>query len=178
MSTDTSTTDTATVEPDSTDTDETTASGSEAPEAPVDGAEDATEAVEDQDDDASDGAGREAAKYRRRLREAEAERDQLAERIEAMQRAEVERLATADSLRPAALWASGVELANLVADDGTVDGSKVSDAVAAAREQLGIAAPPVGPVVKREGLGVGRPPKPSGRDAMAGVIMGRDSDDR
>lgn len=174
MSTDTNTTETTTVEPDSADTDETTAVGTEAPAAPDDGAEDGAEVVEDQADYADgDGSGREAAKYRRRLREAEAERDQLAERIEAMTRAEVERLATADSLRPAALWASGVELADLVAEDGTVDGSKVSAAIGVAREQLGIAKPPVGPVVKREGLSVGRPAKPSGKDAMVSAVMGR-----
>ncbi len=180
MSTDTSTTETATVEPDSADTDETTASDTEAPEAPDNGAEDGTEVVEDQDADADgDGPGREAAKYRRRLREAEAERDQLAERIEAMQRAEVERLATADTLRPAALWASGIELADLMADDGTVDGSKVSEAIAGAREQLGIPAPPLRRnYVKNEGSPVGRPPKPSGKDAMVSAVMGRDSEDR
>jgi hypothetical protein len=173
MSTDTGTPETATVEPDSADTHETTASGTEAPAAPDDGAEDGTEVVEAQDADADgDGPGREAAKYRRRLREAEAERDQLAERVEAMQRAEVERLVTADSLRPAALWASGVELADLVADDGIVDAAKVAAAIGVARAQLGIAAPPVGPVVKREGLGVGRPAKPSGKEAMVSAVMG------
>jgi hypothetical protein len=173
MSTDTSTTETATVEPDSADTDETTAGDTAAHEAPVTGAEGDSGAEGQDDDDTGDGSGREAAKYRRRLREAEAERDQLAEQIEAMRRAEVERLATADSLRPAALWASGVELSDLVAEDGTVDESKVSEAIAGAREQLGIAKPPVGPVVKREGLSVGRPAKPSGKDAMVSAVMGR-----
>lgn len=139
----------------------------------VDEDQDDDEPDEDQDD-GPDGAGREAAKYRRRLREAEAERDQLAERVESLQRAEVERAATADGLRPAALWASGVELANLLADDGTVDGPKVLAAIEASREELGIPAPPVGPRVPREGRSPGRPPKPSGKDAMVSVVMGRE----
>lgn len=129
---------------------------------------------EDQDD-AGDGPGREAAKYRRRLREAENERDQLAGRVEALQRAEVDRLAKADGMRPAALWASGTELAGLLDDDGTVDAAKVTAAIEGAREQLGIPKPPVGPRVPREGRSLGRPPKPSGKEAMVATVMGRDA---
>lgn len=93
-----------------------------------------------------------------------------------MQRAEVERLATGADLRPAALWASGPELADLLSDDGTVDEAKVSAAVAAAREQLGIPNPPPrGNYVKNEGRSPGRPSKPSGKAAMVGVVMGRDN---
>jgi hypothetical protein len=178
MSTDTSTTDMATVEPDPAVTNETTIVDTDTAETTETGAGGDSEVVEDQDDDADggdDGPGREAAKYRRRLREAETERDRLSERIESLQRAEVERLATAAGLRPAALWASGPELADLVADDGTVDASKVSAAIGAAREQLGIPAPPVGPRVPKEGRSPGRPAKPSGREAMIATVMGRDA---
>lgn len=178
--TDTSTT---TVEPDAavadgtaavdTDVTVTAETGAQADSGAEDQDDGGAEVDEDQDDD--DGAGkggREAAKYRRRLREAEAQRDQLAGQVEAMQRAEVERLATADGLKPAALWA-GAELAGLLADDGTVDGAKVSAAIEAAREQLGIPAPPVGPRVPNEGRSPVRPAKPSGREAMVGIVMGR-----
>lgn len=143
---------------------------------------------EDQDDDdaeddegagAGDGPGREAAKYRRRLRDVEAERDALKATVESLQRAEVDRLAAGADLRPAALWASGPELADLLGDDGTVDQGKVAAAIAAARETLGIAPPPPprGNFVKKEGATLRRPPKPSGRDAMVGVVMGRDGSD-
>ncbi|MHA7652957.1 hypothetical protein ACX9NE_25330 [Mycobacterium sp. ML4] len=183
--TDTTTTDTATVEsqPDVADLDTTAADGTadesegdeaQEPDADADAVQDGDA---DEDDDAADGSGREAAKYRRRLREAEAQRDELAARVESLQRAEVERLATAGRLQPAALWASGVELADLLTDDGTVNASKVSAAIEASREQLGIPAPPVGPRVLKEGRSSGRPPKPSGKAAMVSVVMGRDDAD-
>jgi hypothetical protein len=184
------TTDTATVEPQPAVADETTpvdTEGAETPEA--DPAPDTTEAQagdvsEDQDDADDDGAsggdgpGREAAKYRRRLRDVEAERDALKATVESLQRAEADRLATADGLKPAALWSSA-ELGDLLGDDGTVDAARVSAAIATAREQLGIAPPPPprGNVVKKEGATLRRPPRPSGKDAMVGVVMGRDGAD-
>lgn len=92
--------------------------------------------IETADDDGK--PGREAAKYRRQLREAEAERDELRTQLEALRRAEVDRLVTDAKVKPAAVWAVGTELGNLLAEDGTVDPAKVSAAVAAAREALGI----------------------------------------
>lgn len=185
MSTTDTVTDATTVEPQSAVTHETAPGGTDTAEAPEAGAEDTLSPEDDQDDgsdaedqdddEAGDGPGREAARYRRRLREAETERNQLAERVEALQRAEVERLAGVDGLRPAALWASGAELAELLGDDGTVDATKVSGAIGAARAQLGIPAPPVGPRVPKEGRSPGRPAKPSGREAMVASVMGRDS---
>jgi hypothetical protein len=175
------TTDTATVEPQPAVTPETATVDTETPETPEASPEAGTDDAEDQDDvedqDAADAGGKgnkEAARYRRRLRSTEQERDQLAERVTALQRAEVERLATADDLRPAALWASA-ELGDLLSDDGTVDEAKVSQAIGAAREQLGIPNPPPrGNYVKGEGRSPGRPPRPSGLDAMVGAVMGRD----
>ncbi len=147
-------------------------------EAPAGDDSDDQDDVEDQDDDAGDGSNREAARYRRRLRSAEAERDALKATVESLQRAEVDRLATDTGLRPAALWASGPELADLLSDDGTVDQVKVAAAISAARETLGIPNPPPrGNVVRREGRSVGRPARPSGRDAMVAVVQGRDGSD-
>lgn len=147
-------------------------------EAPAgDGSDD----QDDTDDDgasAGDGPGREAARYRRRLRDAEAERDALKATVQSLQRAEVDRLATDAGLRPAALWANGAEVGELLADDGTVDAARVAAAISAARETLGIPNPPPrGNVVKGEGRSLGRPPKPSGRDAMVAVVQGRDGAD-
>ena len=82
---------------------------------------------------------REAAKWRGRLRQAEAERDSLAGKVEALQRTQIDAHVTAPALKPAAVWASGAQLADLVGDDGTPDQEKIAAAVAAAREQLGIA---------------------------------------
>jgi len=75
---------------------------------------------------------REAAKYRTGLRAAEAERDGLRARLDAMQRAEVERLAADDLAQPADLWLLGAVLPDLLDDDGNVDQAKVGAAVKAA----------------------------------------------
>ncbi len=80
---------------------------------------------------AEDGKGnREAAKYRTRLRAVEAERDALARRVEAMTRAEVERLVAERLVDPDDLFLIGqADLASLVGEDGAVDEVKVSEAV-------------------------------------------------
>lgn len=75
------------------------------------------------------GDGREAAKYRRQLRETEAERDTLSSRVEAMQRREVERLAAPGLAAPADLWLTGTTLADMLDDDGNVDPAKVGDTI-------------------------------------------------
>lgn len=89
------------------------------------------------------------SKLRKRAQQAEAERDELAaerdrltEVVANLQRAQVVSLLT--DLKPEALWASGVELSDLLGEDGTVDQKRVSEAVEAAREQLGIPKPAKG----------------------------------
>ena len=44
-------------------------------------------------------------------------------------------------LRPQALWASGVELTDLIGDDGVPDQQKIRQAFESARRELGIEAP-------------------------------------
>ncbi len=73
---------------------------------------------------------REAARYRRSLREAGTERDGLRGRVEAMQKAEVERLVATDLAAPADMWLAGASLPDLLDDDGNVDPGKVNDATA------------------------------------------------
>lgn len=77
------------------------------------------------------GANAEAAKYRRRLRKAEAERDQLAKQVRALRRSEVERQ-VADRLDdPSDLWrADGVDLAELLDQDGAIEQAKVDEVAA------------------------------------------------
>jgi hypothetical protein len=98
--------------------------------------------------DAPDGddpkANREAAKYRRRLRETEAERDSLAQRVERMQRAEVERISAERLAEPDDLWTFGTALADVLTDDGDVNADAVQAAVEAlltARPRLAKAVP-------------------------------------
>src|SRR4051794_32515421 len=62
-------------------------------------------------------ANREAAKYRTRLREAETERDGIAERLKTMQRREVERLAGASLSRASDVWLDSADVAELLDDD-------------------------------------------------------------
>lgn len=83
----------------------------------------------------------EAAKYRKKLREAETERDTLAQRLEAVQRQQVEALL--GGVKPEALWAV-TELAALLTDEGTIDADKVTAAIDAAREKFGITKPQKG----------------------------------
>ena len=74
-------------------------------------------------------ASREAAGYRRRLREVEAERDQLAARVEHLQHAEVTRLAGEHLQDPTDLWrGDDADLAGFLTDDGTVDPDRVTAA--------------------------------------------------
>lgn len=76
---------------------------------------------------------REAARYRRELRGVETERDSLRDRLTALQRTEVERLATTDRdalARADDLWLAGTDLADLLDEDGQVDPDKVRQTVA------------------------------------------------
>lgn len=100
--------------------------------------------------------GREAAKYRRQLREVETHRDALAAQLDALRRAEVGRLAAAASVKPEAIWAAGHELNALLADDGTVSADLVAAAIAATREAFGIRPLPAAPPATGQG-NVGKP---------------------
>ena len=97
---------------------------------------DSHEAQEPQADPDTDPAGdpagdaREAAKWRHRLRDTEAERDALAGKVEALQRAEITRLAGERLHRGEDLWKhSDVTVADLLNDAGVVDPAKVQAAL-------------------------------------------------
>ena len=79
-----------------------------------------------------DKAGKEAAKYRRRLREAETERDSAREQMDALRRQVAESASGLD--KPAALWAAGVSLDDLFTDQGTLDHDAITAAVETVRE--------------------------------------------
>lgn len=96
----------------------------------------------------------EAAKYRRQLREVEAERDTLAERLTTLQRTEVERLAADHIAVGSSLWLTGTELADLLNDDGTVNPDAVKTAAKAAIDDHGLGVSktaPVAPIVPEAG---------------------------
>lgn len=88
------------------------------------------------EEEPTDRPGREAAKYRRQLREVQAEAEQLRGQLDAMRRREAERLAVKPT-GPSTmglhdgrdLWAYGTDPAALVDDEGTVDPERVAAAV-------------------------------------------------
>ena len=77
----------------------------------------------------------EAAKYRRKLRATEAERDQLQARLDHLQKSEVQRLAADRLADPADIWRDGAELSSLLDDDGHIDTSKVDNLITGLLEQ-------------------------------------------
>ncbi|GAB3253353.1 hypothetical protein GCM10027425_12540 [Alteromonas gracilis] len=123
------------------DVDATTTEAQSEEQQPAEKAEDTEEPT----------SSNEAAKYRRRLRETEAERDSLAQQLETMQRAEVERVAGKHLQRPEALWTAGVELSGCLTAEGTVDAEKVAQAAREAAERLGLARPYDGAFSPAEG---------------------------
>lgn len=111
-------------------------SNGEAPEEQETGADASADTTTDQSDSADSDTGsspelsgnREAAKYRRQLRDVETERDQLKSLVDSYRKTEVERRVSDALEDPRDLWLSGVALADVLGEDGTVDESKL-DAV-------------------------------------------------
>lgn len=82
------------------------------------------------DDETATRASQQAAEYRTKLRDAEAERDTLQGRLTNMLRAEAERVAGASGLQDGAdVWLTGTDVADLLDDDGNVDPGKVKETV-------------------------------------------------
>lgn len=112
------TTDTAaTTAQEGTETTETDPKGAAAPEGQADPPEGGKE------------GNKEAAAYRRKLRDAEADRDRLAGQLTTYQRRDAEALVGDKLLSASDLWVAGIELKDLLGDDGNVDKAKVDEAV-------------------------------------------------
>ena len=114
---------------------------------------------------------KEAAKYRRRLREAEKERDGLQSRLESLQRGEVERLAADKLADPADVWRDGAELSGLLNDDGNIDVEKVGglvDGLLESHSHWGIQRSSA-PTTFRSGASTPSPPKST---TWAGALKG------
>lgn len=102
----------------------------------------------------------EAAKYRRRLRDTEAQLANLTQKHETLLRSTIEQ-AAADKVTPAALWDSGATLDDLLGDDGLPDPEKVRAAANTAAERYQVAQKPRRPQpvpeVGRTNLNLGKP---------------------
>lgn len=90
---------------------------------------------DEQDDTKAQNA--EAAKYRRRLREAQAELKTVTAQLDAVQRQQIEAMLEPSGVKPEAIWAV-TELAELLDDTGSIDPDKLAGAIEAAREKFGI----------------------------------------
>lgn len=127
-------------------------------------AEPVTAATTTDDNDSAD-SGKEAAKYRRRLRETESERDTLAQRLTTLQRAEAERLAATALSDGGDLWREGTELADLLDGDGNVNPDKVTAAAASVSQahphwrKREPSAPPASSVTANGKIGPGPEPR-------------------
>jgi hypothetical protein len=131
-------------------------------DSPADGAQ----------DDVGDGraANRREATYRIRAREAEAVSTALMERVTRMQRGDVERQAAAQLHDPSDLWTSGVELVELLDEDGEVDQQRVAEAVAALADSKPYLLKPT--PRSRSGFGQGRrTPVDSGSGTSWGEVL-------
>lgn len=111
-------------------------------------------------EDAPENVSKREARYRIQLRETESERDALRANVEALQRAEVERIAGQKIHKPAALWSTDINLSDLLDDNGVVDPLKVGNAVDTATESLGLAPKRPAGYVGSEGRVVGQPSAP------------------
>lgn len=114
----------------------------------------------------------EAAKYRTRLRETEAQRDALAARVETFQRADVHRLAAGHLSEPGDLFdVGGTTLAELLDEDGNVDEQLVTDAITALlQSRPGLGKPQ--PQKHSSGFGLGHRPAPVKPTGWAGLLNG------
>lgn len=101
--------------------------------APIEAHMDADVDNRDRGDERATG-NREAAKYRRQLREVETQRDQLNERLSAVQRPQAETLAREYLADGADMWRDGLDLAALLDDEGVLNPAKVAQAAQSARK--------------------------------------------
>jgi hypothetical protein len=116
----------------------------------------AAQNLDDAPDAQPDNANREAAKYRTRLCDTEAERDALAQRVERLQRKELERVAGAHLASPADLLTlSGNELSDYLTPEGELDADKVhADAQVILAERPGLR-PNAAAIDPTQGMGGG-----------------------
>lgn len=102
--------------------------GQQGSEGRPDGQQDAAEGTPEGEEAPLRKARKEAAGYRERLRTTEEERDRLATVVESYRRTDAETAAGKVLRSGADLWAGGVQLADLLDEDGRIDPAKVTEA--------------------------------------------------
>lgn len=142
----------------------------EGTEGGQDGPEGTQEAKDGQEgtEDGHESPNREAAKYRRRLRDAERERDELRGRLDVYLARDVEQVAAGFLDAPALLWADGqASAADFVDDKGVVDRAKVRAAAEAILSRYGRGLASRRGTAPNEGRGRAFAPKPGFREAFS-----------
>lgn len=113
----------------------------------------AAETVEDPTPKEEAQAGSEAAKYRRQLRDTEAERDALKEQVTALRKTIADTALGEILEQPDGFWATGATLETFFSEDGVLDHEALKAAAGEASASLGLAQ--AGLAFEREaGLGV------------------------
>lgn len=133
-------------------------------------AHDAQEGAEgaEGDHEGAESPNREAAKYRRRLRDAEKERDELRGRLDVYLAREVEQVAAGFLDAPALLWADGQATAGDFLDSkGAVDRAKVRAAAEAILSRYGRGLASRRGTAPNEGRGRAFASKPGFREAFS-----------
>ncbi|PPJ18432.1 hypothetical protein C5E44_10225 [Nocardia nova] len=155
--------------------DENNAAGSHSGDDNVGASQDGSDARKDDRADNDDNPNRREARYRTERNEARAERDALSEQVTGLQRHIIAGIASEEGMKAAALFASGVDISQLLGDDGMPDADKVKAAVTRVREAFGI--PRMQPT-----RGMGRTDddgdwgRTSGRDAWIEAVSPRGGD--
>lgn len=127
------------------------------------------------DADASGRGNKEAAKYRRQLRDTEAERDTLRSQLDAARWQLLEPTGKAEQISVEVMRKLGHTVDEFVRDDGTVDHDAYQATARALAEDLGVALP-MGTYVPTEGAGK-RHLAPDARQSFVNALArGRDDD--
>lgn len=128
----------------------------------------AVEPGEDATEDATP-LGKQAAKFRKQVRQLETDNTALTEQITGLQKQLAENLIVAAGVKPEAIWAI-TEIAELLDDTGRVDPEKITATIAKAVQELNIRVKPTaGLYVAAEGK-IPAPPKHGGRQAWDSVF--------
>lgn len=92
-------------------------------------------------------AGQEAAKYRKQLRETEAERDTLTGTVETLQRQLIaQNMPRANKMTAEALWTAGYQASEFFTETGEIDAAKLEASTRAVHERFGVPFRNVDPV--------------------------------
>lgn len=135
-------------------------------------AQESPQTTEDQDEDMNGRGNREAAKYRRQLRDTEAERDALKTQLDAARWQMLEPTGKAEQVSSDIMRKLGHTVDEFVREDGTLDHDAYRESARTVADDLGIALP-MGTYVPNEGRSNrNHRPNVNGREFFARTLAG------